>query len=109
VYLPEVLAGQLIYALCTGSFGVLAFFSQLLVLRRYSALRVRGVRWNVAYLIIGIPVGHLLLAVGLLELCIAFFCLFTDKHQLSLPTVAWPRTSLVGYSFRVRFTWLGCP
>jgi hypothetical protein len=38
----------------------------------------------------------LLLAVGLLELFIAFFCLFTDKRQFSLLAVAWPGTNFVG-------------
>ncbi len=54
---------------------------------------------GVADPIVGISFRHLLLAVGLLELFIAFFCLFTDKRQFSLLAVAWLGTSFVGYSF----------
>ena len=37
--------------------------------------------------LIGIPFRQLLLMVGLAELLIAFFCLFTDKEQFSMPAV----------------------
>ena len=63
---------------------------------------------EVADPIIGIPFRHLLLLVGLLELCIAFFCLFTDKRQFRLLAVVWAGTSYVGQSFCVRFKCLGC-
>jgi len=43
---------------------------------------------DVADPIIGLPFRRLLLAVGLLELFIAFFCLFTDKRQFRLLAVA---------------------
>jgi len=60
---------------------------------------------DVADPIIGIPFRHLLLAVGLLELFIAFFCLFTDKRQFSLLAVAWLATNFVVY--RVGLWWIG--
>lgn len=60
---------------------------------------------DVADPIIGIPFRHLLLAVGLLELFIAFFCLFTDKRQLSLLAVAWLSTNFVVY--RLGLWWMG--
>ena len=43
---------------------------------------------DVADPIIGISFRHLMLAVGLLELFIAFFCLFTAKRQFRLLAVA---------------------
>jgi len=63
---------------------------------------------DVADPIIGVAFRHLLLAVGLLELFIAFFCLFTDKRQFRLLAVVWAGTSYVGQSFCVRFKCLGC-
>jgi len=63
---------------------------------------------DVADPIVGIAFRHLLLAVGLLELFIAFFCLFTDKRQFSMLAVVWAGTSYVGQSFCVRFKCLGC-
>jgi len=60
---------------------------------------------EVADPIIGIPFRHLLLLVGLLELCIAFFCLFTDKRQFSLLAVTWLATNFVVY--RVGLWWMG--
>jgi len=54
---------------------------------------------------VGIPFRHLLLAVGLLELFIAFFCLFTDKRQFSLLAVVWLATNFVIY--RVGLWWIG--
>jgi len=63
---------------------------------------------DVADPIIGVAFRHLLLAVGLLELCIAFFCLFTDKRQFSLLAVVSLGMSFAGYSYSVRFKCLGC-
>jgi len=60
---------------------------------------------DVADPIISISFRHLLLAVGLLELFIAFFCLFTDKRQFSLLAVAWLATNFVVY--RVGLWWMG--
>lgn len=39
--------------------------------------------------LVGIPFRQLLLTVGLAELLIAFFCLFTDRRRLSVWLVAW--------------------
>lgn len=47
--------------------------------------------------IIGIPFRQLLLLVGLVELFIAFFCLFTDKRRFSLVAVAWISTNFLAY------------
>ena len=55
--------------------------------------------------IIGIPFRHLMLAVGLLELFIAFFCPFTDKRQFSLLAVVWLATNFVIY--RLGLWWMG--
>lgn len=60
---------------------------------------------DVADPIIGIPFRQLLLAVGLLELFIAFFCLFTDKRQFSLLAVAWLSTNFAVY--RLGLWWMG--
>lgn len=47
--------------------------------------------------LIGIPFRQLFLLVGLAELLIAFFCLFTDKRRLSLVAVAWISTNFLVY------------
>jgi hypothetical protein len=47
--------------------------------------------------LIGIPFRQLLLLVGLAELLVAFFCLFTDKRRLSLLAVAWISTGFLLY------------
>jgi len=47
--------------------------------------------------LIGIPFRQLLLLVGLGELLIAFFCLFTDRRRLSLLAVAWLSTNFLVY------------
>jgi len=47
--------------------------------------------------LLGIPFRHLMLLVGLAELFIAFFCLFTDKQKLSLLAVAWLSTNFLVY------------
>ena len=47
--------------------------------------------------LIGIPFRQLLLLVGLAELLIAFFCLFTDRRRLSLLAVAWLSTNFLVY------------
>ena len=47
--------------------------------------------------LIGTPFRELLLLVGLVELLIAFFCLFTDKRRLSLLAVAWISTNFLVY------------
>jgi hypothetical protein len=49
--------------------------------------------------LIGIPFRQLLLLVGLAELLIAFFCLFTDKRRLSLLAVGWISTNFLVYRF----------
>jgi hypothetical protein len=47
--------------------------------------------------LIGIPFRQLLLLVALVELFVAFFCLFTDKRQFSLLAVAWLSTNFLVY------------
>jgi hypothetical protein len=47
--------------------------------------------------LIGIPFRLLLLLVGLVELLIAFFCLFTDKRRFSLLATAWISTNFLVY------------
>jgi hypothetical protein len=53
--------------------------------------------------LIGIPFRQLLLLVGLAELLIAFFCLFTDRHPLSLRAVAWISTNFLVYRLGLSF------
>lgn len=45
----------------------------------------------------GMPFRELLLVVGLVELFIAFFCLFTDRRRFSLLAVAWISTNFLVY------------
>ena len=47
--------------------------------------------------LIGLPFRQLLLLVGLSELLIAFFCLFTDKHRVSVRAIAWISTNFLVY------------
>ena len=47
--------------------------------------------------LIGIPFRQLLLLVGLGELVLAFFCLFSDKRRFSLLAVAWISTNFLVY------------
>jgi hypothetical protein len=58
---------------------------------------------DIADPLIGIPVRQLLLLVGLAELFIAFFCLFTDKRRLSLLAVAWISTNFLVYRLGLWF------
>jgi len=53
--------------------------------------------------LIGMPFRQLLLLVGLAELFIAFFCLFTDKRRLSLLAVAWISTNFLVYRLGLWF------
>jgi hypothetical protein len=53
--------------------------------------------------LIGIPFRQLLLLVGLAELFIAFFCLFTDRRRLSLLAVAWISTNFLVYRLGLWF------
>jgi len=50
-----------------------------------------------------IPFRQLFLLVGLAELLIAFFCLFTDKRRLSLLAVAWLSTNFLLYRLALWF------
>jgi hypothetical protein len=52
---------------------------------------------DVADPLIGIPFRQLLLVVGLVELLIAFFCLFTDRRRFNLLAVAWLSTNFLVY------------
>ena len=53
--------------------------------------------------LIGVPFRQLLLLVGLAELFIAFFCLFTEKRRLSLLAVAWISTNFLMYRLGLWF------
>jgi hypothetical protein len=53
--------------------------------------------------LIGISFRQLLLLVGLAELLIAFFCLFTDKRQFSLLAVGWISTNFLVYRLGLWF------
>ena len=53
--------------------------------------------------LIGIPFRQLLLLVGLAELLVAFFCLFTDKRRFSLLAVAWLSTNFLVYRLGLWF------
>jgi len=55
--------------------------------------------------ITGLEFGHLLLAVGLLELAIAGVCLFGKAQKLSLALIAWLATNFVVY--RLGLWWMG--
>jgi hypothetical protein len=55
--------------------------------------------------ITGLQFGHLMLAVGLLELVIATLCLFSKAQKLSLALIAWLATSFVVY--RLGLWWMG--
>ena len=58
---------------------------------------------DIADPLIGLPFRHLLLLVGLAELLIAFFCLFTDKQPVSLLAVAWISTNFLVYRLGLWF------
>lgn len=53
--------------------------------------------------LVGMPFRQLFLSVGLAELLIAFFCLFTDKRRLSLLAVAWISTNFLVYRLGLWF------
>ena len=53
--------------------------------------------------LIGIPFRQLLLLVGLIELLIAFCCLFTNKRRFSLLLVAWLSTNFLVYRLGLWF------
>jgi len=53
----------------------------------------------------GLQFGHLMLAVGLLELAIAGVCLFSKAQKLSLALIAWLATNFVVY--RLGLWWIG--
>jgi len=53
----------------------------------------------------GLQFGHLMLAVGLLELAIAGVCLFGKAQKLSLALIAWLATNFVVY--RLGLWWMG--
>jgi hypothetical protein len=53
--------------------------------------------------LIGTPFRQLLLLVGLIELLIAFFCLFTDKRRVGLLAVAWLSSNFLVYRLGLWF------
>lgn len=55
--------------------------------------------------ILGLSFRHLLLLVGLVELLIAFFCVFTEKRSLSVAAIAWLSTNFLLY--RMGLWWMG--
>jgi hypothetical protein len=58
---------------------------------------------DVADPVIGIPFRQLLLLVGLLELFIAFFCLFTERRRFSVLAVGWIATDFLVYRLGLWF------
>jgi hypothetical protein len=50
-----------------------------------------------------VPFRELLLMVGLIEVFIAFFCLFTDKRRQSVLAIAWISTCFLTYRFGLWF------
>jgi hypothetical protein len=58
---------------------------------------------DIADPLIGIPFRQLLLVVGLLELFIAFSCLFTERRRFSLLAVAWMSTNFLMYRLGLWF------
>ncbi len=63
---------------------------------------------DVADPIFRVPFRQLMVGVGLLELFIAFFRLFTSEKELGLLAIAWLGTSFGGYSFLCGVTGFGC-
>ena len=55
--------------------------------------------------ILGMPFRYLMAGVGLTELLVAFFCLFTHKRNFSLVAVAWLATNFLFY--RLGLWWIG--
>lgn len=55
--------------------------------------------------ITGVSFGHLMLAVGVLELVIASICLFAKSQTLKLGLIAWLATNFVVY--RLGLWWIG--
>ena len=53
--------------------------------------------------VVGIPFRQLLLLVGLGELVIAFFCVFTGRRRVALAAVAWLATSFLVYRLGLWF------
>ena len=52
---------------------------------------------DIADPLLGLPFRQLFLLVGLVELLIAFLCLFTDRQSLSLRAVGWISTNFLVY------------
>jgi hypothetical protein len=52
---------------------------------------------------VGLPFRQLFLLLGLLELLVAFFCLFTERRRLGLLTVAWLSTNFLVYRLGLWF------
>ena len=93
-----------------GSVGLWFFCSTAVILAVTSVAKV----WTafaptkvlaVADPITGIQFGHLMLAVGVLELVIAGICLFGKSQQLALGLIAWLATNFVVY--RLGLWWMG--
>jgi len=53
--------------------------------------------------LVGIPFRQLFLLVGLAELLVAFFCLFTDRRALSVWLVAWLSSNFLVYRLGLWF------
>jgi|WetSurMetagenome_2_1015567.scaffolds.fasta_scaffold368517_2 hypothetical protein len=53
--------------------------------------------------VVGVPFRQLLVLVGLVELAIAFFCLFTDNGRFSLLALAWVATNFLLYRLTLWF------
>ena len=58
---------------------------------------------DIADPLLAVPFRQLFLLVGLAELLIAFFCLFTEKRRISLVAVAWVSTNFLVYRLGLLF------
>jgi hypothetical protein len=58
---------------------------------------------NVQDPLLGLPFRQVMVLVGLVELLVAFFCLFTPKRYFSLNAIAWLATNFTVYRFGLWF------
>jgi hypothetical protein len=98
--LPVRLAGSRVQRPFAVTAGMV--FAAVGVAKAFSAIGAARAL-DVADPLIGIPFRQLLLFVGLLELLIAFFCLFTDRRRLSLLAVGWMSTNFLVYRLGLWF------
>jgi hypothetical protein len=73
-----------------GIFTVGGFTKFLAVIEHFQSM-------NIADPVIGISFHYLIPAVGIIELLVAYLCLFTNKRTLSLGLIAWLTTNYLVY------------